>query len=142
MASFHFSLHYSLQRTMRKRDRGEKATTDKQDNQVNDRGLWPGMQGHAGSTGTDTNTSRAWRLSAVWAAMSSLITRAVLEGALPTSSVFALFSSLLLCAEGMRVTSMYTITCAIITQVFLCGCSFLMWDYSLYSSQVILRKQI
>lgn len=38
--------------------------------------------------------------SAVWAAMSSLITYAVLEGALPTSSVFALFSSLLLCAEG------------------------------------------
>lgn len=34
-----------------------------------------------------------------WAAMSELITRAVLEGALPTS-VFALLSSLLLCAEG------------------------------------------
>lgn len=39
-------------------------------------------------------------ISAVSAAMSLFITRAVLEGAHPASSVFALFSSLLLCAEG------------------------------------------
>lgn len=55
--------------------------------------------------------------------MSSLITRAVLEGALPTSSVFALFSSLLLCAEGDE--SYFYVHDHLYDQVFHCGCSFL-----------------
>lgn len=38
--------------------------------------------------------------STVRAAAILFITHAVLEGALPTSSVFALLSSLFLCAEG------------------------------------------
>lgn len=59
---------------------------------MDDVGVWPGVRGHAGSTGTDTNTTRVWR-SAVWEAMSSLITRAVFEGALLYSSVFGSLSS-------------------------------------------------
>lgn len=57
-----------------------------------------------------------------------------------STSYFFSFCSLLLtpslCRGGVRVTSMYTITCVFITQVFLCGFSFLMWDSSLDSSRL------
>lgn len=64
--------------------------------------------------------NKIFERSAVWAAMSSLITRAVLDGALPTS-IFALLSSphSFSVLRGMRVTSMYTSTVTIIIQKLL-----------------------
>lgn len=48
---------YSLLKMMRKRARGGE------DNPVDEvgGGVWPGVKGHAVSTGTDTNAQRAWR---------------------------------------------------------------------------------
>ncbi len=67
---------------------------------MNDSEVWPGVQGHAGSTGTDTNTLRALRDKQFGQRQARSSHVLCFEGVPPTSSVFVLFSSLLLCAEG------------------------------------------
>lgn len=83
-----------------------RATSDRQDDPVNDRRAWPGVRGHAGGTGTDTNTIRAWRDEQGRAALSFyFFFRFFLLS--PLSSVLGV---------GVRATSMYTITSTVISR--------------------------
>lgn len=70
---------------------------------MNDWRVWSGVQGHAGSTGTDTNTIRAWRdkrFGQQRACLSHVLCLKEHFLLLQLFVFFALFSSLLLCAEG------------------------------------------
>lgn len=84
-------------------------------------GVWPGVQDHAGSTGTDTHTIGAWRDKRFGEALSSHHTCCALK------EHFLLLQALLSSPlsfsvlRGMRVSTMYSITFTmIIHRVSLC----------------------
>lgn len=95
--SFHF---YQLQSTKDNEKEGQRGRKRLQTNKTTRwmSWVWPGVEGHAGSTGTDTKkTQSAWRDQQFWQPMSSSPHVLFLKRTFPIS-VFAIFS--LLCAVG------------------------------------------